>query len=151
MSIGTHGAANPFHIPLDYACYIPPVIAETVLCAVLSHRVLQTVEGLEQERTVLAVALQAHRGEAIRCLASALLSNCSDGTLEAIISLLLCEVFNRSPGLGQKLNQQIQHSMSPKWWQHVDGAFVMIHLRGGVVSFVSSRKPTRPMLRVLNL
>ncbi|KAL5611133.1 hypothetical protein FOBRF1_007250 [Fusarium oxysporum] len=109
------GAASPFIIPPSYVPWIPPAIAQTLICSALGHRILQTTEVFQRERNAMALNLQQCRGEALRLVRREL-----TGARDSIMPIL-CLVLS-----------EIQQSISPSWWHHVDAAYTLINMHGGL-------------------
>lgn len=60
---------SPFIIPLANAPYAPATIRHCLVSSALAHRILQSEQGFEEDRAILASRLQTYRGAAIRHLA----------------------------------------------------------------------------------
>ncbi|CAH0042751.1 unnamed protein product [Clonostachys rhizophaga] len=133
VATGDSSLDNPFIVPAGLASVIPPGIAEVIICTALGHRMVQFVQGFEADRNAMAVKLRRHRGAAISAVASGLShheAQWHDKTLISVVLLLLSE-----------------HSLSPSWWQHLDGAYSLIDLRGGLPHLISSMPQYRHCFR----
>ncbi|CAG7556482.1 unnamed protein product [Fusarium equiseti] len=82
-------AVTPFIVPSSYVSCIPPAIAQTLICSALGHRILQTAEGFERERSAMALNLRQCRGKALQLVRKELTGGCD--SIMPIICLLLSE------------------------------------------------------------
>ncbi|VUC27311.1 unnamed protein product [Clonostachys rosea] len=133
VATGDPSLNNPFMVAAGFASVIPPVIAEVIICTALGHRMVQSVQSLEADRNAMAVKLRRRRGAAIRAVAKDLShqeAQWHDRTLISVVLLLLSE-----------------HSLSPSWWQHLDGAYSLIDLRGGLPNLIGSMPRQRHWFR----
>uniref|UniRef100_A0A8H7NPU0 Zn(2)-C6 fungal-type domain-containing protein n=1 Tax=Bionectria ochroleuca TaxID=29856 RepID=A0A8H7NPU0_BIOOC len=135
VATGDRSPDNLFIVAAGFVSVIPPVIAEVIICTALGHRMVQCVQGFEADRNAMAVKLRRHRGAAISAVASGLShqeAQWHDRTLISVVLLLLSE---------------IQHSLSPNWWQHLDGAYALIDMRGGLPYLIRSMPRQRHLFR----
>ncbi|CAI6042837.1 unnamed protein product [Clonostachys chloroleuca] len=133
VATGDRSPDNPFIVQAGFASAIPLVIVEVIICTALGHRMVQSVQGFEVDRNAMAVKLRRHRGAAISAVASGLShkeAQWQDKTLISVVLLLLSE-----------------HSLSPNWWQHLDGAYSLIDMRGGLPHLISSMPRYRNLFR----
>ncbi|KAH7462757.1 hypothetical protein FOMA001_g18272 [Fusarium oxysporum f. sp. matthiolae] len=130
--ISLEGAASPFIVPSSYVSWIPPAISQTLICSALGHRILQTAEGFERERNAMALNLRQCRGEALQLVRRELTGG--RDSIMPILCLLLSE---------------IQHSISPSWWHHVDAAYTLIDMHGGFRCCSLLHPNIRPMYQFL--
>ncbi|KAL6352618.1 hypothetical protein LRP88_13085 [Fusarium phalaenopsidis] len=122
---------SPFIIPLANAPYAPATIRHCLVSSALAHRILQSEQGFEEDRAILASRLQTYRGAAIRHLACGVKlgsevgwNNTSgrdgrDATLASMLVFLFSE-----------------QSFSPNWRQHCDAAHTLIDLFGGTTQLI---------------
>lgn len=124
---------SPFIIPLANAPYAPATIRHCLVSSALAHRILQSEQGFEEDRAILASRLQTYRGAAIRHLACGVKlgsevgwNNTSgrDGR-DAILASMLVFLF-----------AELQQSFSPNWRQHCDAAHTLIDLFGGTTQLI---------------
>ncbi|CAG9977252.1 unnamed protein product [Clonostachys byssicola] len=133
VATGDRSLNNPFIVGTGLTSVIPPVIAEVIICTALGHRMVQSVQCSEADRNAMAVKLRRHRGAAISAVASGLSqkeAQWHERTLISVVLLLLSE-----------------HSLSPNWWQHLDGAYALIDMRGGLPYLINSMPQQRHLFR----
>ncbi|KAI8724138.1 Zn(2)-C6 fungal-type domain-containing protein [Fusarium sp. LHS14.1] len=124
---------SPFIIPLANAPYAPATIRHCLVSSALAHRILQSEQGFEEDRAILASRLQTYRGAAIRHLACGVKHGSEvgwnktsgregrDATLASMLVFLFAE---------------LQQSFSPNWRQHSDAAHTLIELFGGTAQLI---------------
>lgn len=83
-------AVTHFIVPSSYVSWIPPAIAQTLICSALGHRILQTAEGFERERSAMALNLRQCRGKALQLVRKELTGG--RDSIMPILCLLLSEV-----------------------------------------------------------
>ena len=124
----------------------------------MGHRLIRSYASPlpPSDRAALATRLQKHRGECIRALTADLAeqnTQMSDGTLGAVLALLLSEVSYPSSHFHRRVipfltRRQIQQTFSPSWPQHLSGAATIINLRGGFGHLVFTRPSLRFVYRI---
>ncbi|KAK4236604.1 hypothetical protein C8A03DRAFT_45407 [Achaetomium macrosporum] len=128
VATGVSGPQNPYWMPHAAAPYLSRSCTQSLVCAALCHRALQSSEAAPSDQLALARRLQQHRGEALRALTADLGSpdhQASDMTLAA-------------------LQQSFE---PPNWRQHTNGASAVMQLKGGLTALVLSRPDFRHLLR----
>ncbi|KAF4461505.1 C6 zinc finger domain-containing [Fusarium albosuccineum] len=120
---------SPFILQLAQAPKMPPAIGHSIVSIAFAHRILQSEQGFESDRAVLATRLQTHRGTAIRHLASSVKfsteagwtfrKDCYSGSVTTASILIF-------------LFAELQQNFSPDWRQHCDAVHTVVDLLGGL-------------------
>ena len=97
VATGKGGRTNPFYLPTCVIHRLPRSAVLNVVSTAIGHRLMRSYARPlpPSDRAALATRLQKHRGESIRALTADLAeqnTQMSDGTLGAVLALLLSEV-----------------------------------------------------------